>query len=288
MGGGRHRHGAAAVSAPVIEARPGFARVRRASGGLGGPSRPPILLILPLALALLLPGRAMGAADAGAVAILEAMEPAYARVSAYTARFIRQELVGGHLRPREEALLKFQRPHRFYLRWIAGPATGREMLYPADAEGRVLVHEPGMLTRLFTAVLEPDSAHVLRQSRHPVTDIGIGRLVTLILDNARRALRDGQLEIVERGLSTTGAGRPERRLELVFPRAPEARYYAHRALVGVDVDTQLPVSATIFDAEGRMIEDYAYRDVRLNPPLTALDFDPANPEYRFPPWRVRP
>jgi hypothetical protein len=235
----------------------------------------------------MLPGRAVGGADAGAVAILEAMEPAYARVSAYTARFIRQELVGDRLRPREEALLKFQRPQRFYLRWIAGPAAGREMLYPADAAGRVLVHEPGLLTRLFTAVLEPDSAHVLRESRHPVTDIGIGRLVTLILDNARRAVREGRLDIVERGVSADG-GRRERRMELVFPSAPEAPYYAHRALVGVDVDMQLPVTATIFDGQGRMIEDYAYRDVRLNPPLTALDFDAANPEYRFPQWRVRP
>lgn len=242
---------------------------------------------LAMTLALMLPGRAAGGADAGAVAILEAMEPAYARVSAYTARFIRQELVGNRLRPREEALLKFQRPHRFYLRWIAGPATGREMLYPGDAQGRVLVHEPRFLTRLFTAVLEPDSAHVLKESRHPVTDIGIGRLVTLILDNARRALREGHLDIVERGVSTDAA-RPERRLELVFSRAPEARYYAHRAVVGVDTDTRLPVTATIFDADGRMIEDYAYRDLRLNPPLTAVDFDAANPAYRFPQWRVRP
>jgi hypothetical protein len=246
-----------------------------------------IQFIVGLVLALLLPGRAMAGADAGAVAILEAMEPAYTQISAYTARFIRQELVGGHLRPREAALLKFQRPHRFYLRWIAGPAKGREMLYPGDAEGRVLVHEPGVLTRLFTAVLEPDSAHVLRESRHPVTDIGIGRLVTLILDNARRALRQGELDIIEHGISTD-AGRREQRLELVFPRAPKVRYYAHRALVGVDVDTKLPVTATIFDTQGRMIEDYAYRDVRLNPPLTALDFDAANPDYRFPQWRVRP
>jgi hypothetical protein len=246
-----------------------------------------IAVALAVSLALASPARAVAAADAAAVAILEAMEPAYGRVSAYTARFIRQELVGDRLRPREEALLKFQRPQRFYLRWIAGPPAGREMLYPADAEGRVLVHEPRLLTRLFSAVLEPDSAHVLKESRHPVTDIGIGHLVTLLLDNARRALREGHVDIVDRGISTEG-GRPERRLELVFRRAPEARYYAHRALVGIDVDTHLPVAATIFDGQGRMIEDYAYRDVRLNPPLSALDFDAANPEYRFPQWRVWP
>ena len=242
---------------------------------------------LALLLALLAPERAGGGADASALALLEAMEPAYARVSAYTARFIRQEVVGGRLRPREEALLKFQRPHRLYLRWVDGPPTGRQMLYPADAEGRVLVHEPGTLTRLFSAVLAPDSAHVMRESRHPVTDIGIGRLVTLILENARRARHDGQLAIVERGVSTEG-GRPERRLELMFSRAAEAGYYAPRVIVGIDVDTTLPVTATIFDAQGRMVEDYAYRDIRLNAPLAAIDFDAANPEYRFPRWRVQP
>src|SRR5688572_7512185 len=246
-----------------------------------------VALASALALALLLPAPAVGGADAGAVAVLEAMEPAYARVSGYTARFIRQEIVGDRLRPREEAWLKFQAPNRFYLRWISGPATGRQMLFPGDADGHVLVYEPGTLTGLFTAVLAPDSKHVLEQSRHPVTDVGIGRLVTLILDNARRALREGELQIVADRIETTAGGR-ERRMELVFPPVPGRGYYAHRALVGVDVGTQLPVTATIFDAEGRMVEDYAYRELRLNPPLTARDFDAANPDYGFPRWRLRP
>src|SRR5437899_11361393 len=38
------------------------------------------------------------------------MEAAYARVEGYTARFVRQEVVDGALRPREEAILKFRRP----------------------------------------------------------------------------------------------------------------------------------------------------------------------------------
>src|SRR5712692_5185394 len=49
------------------------------------------------------------------------MGPAYASVQSYTARFVRQEVVNGSLRPREEALLKFQRPGLIYLRWVAGP-----------------------------------------------------------------------------------------------------------------------------------------------------------------------
>jgi hypothetical protein len=240
---------------------------------------------LTLVIGLLAPDRVSGGTDARALAMVEAMEPAYGRVVAYTARFFRQEMIGGRLRPREEALLKFQQPNRFYLRWVSGPAKGRQMLYPDEAGDRVLVAEPGMLMRLFTAVLPPDSPHVLEESRHPVTDIGIGRLVELILGNVRRAAAAGELQIIDRGVS---GGPPETRLELVFPRTAARHYYAYRALVGVDVETGLPVTATIFDWDDRMIEDYAYRDLRLNPPLTALDFDAANPEYRFPRWQVTP
>jgi hypothetical protein len=239
-----------------------------------------------LAIAGLAPARADAAADPALLAILQAMEPAYARLVGYTARFIRQEVVDGRLRPREEALLKFQRPDRFYLRWISGPARGREMLYPNGDGDRVLVYEPGVLTGWFTAVLEPGSQHVLKQSRHPVTDIGIGRLADIILDNVRRGVGAGELQILDRGTVSDG-GRQERRLELVFPRGG-ARYYAHRAVVGVDITAGIPVTATIFDADDRMVEDYAYRDLRLNPPLTALDFDAENPGYRFPGWRFAP
>jgi len=46
------------------------------------------------------------------------------------------------------------------------------------------------------------------------------------------------------------------------------------------------VRAVMHDWDDRTVADYAYREVRLNPPLTRTDFDPANPEYGFPHWRV--
>src|SRR5437773_2741035 len=124
--------------------------------------------------------------------LLLGMEAAYARVHGYTARFVRQEVVDGELRPREEALLKFRRPGLIYLRWVAGPPVGRQILFvPGKNHDRMLVREPG-----------------------------------------------------------------------------------------------LPVRAVMYDWDDRTVADYAYREVRLNPPLTRTDFDPANPEYGFPHWRV--
>lgn len=218
--------------------------------------------------------------------LLERMEATYAKVGSYTARFIREERVNDVLRPREEALLKFQRPGRIYLRWIAGPPRGREILFVEGRDdGKVLVHEPSGWARFFTAVIAPDSSRVLKESRHPITDVGLGPLIALIAGNARRAVKRGELSVVDR--DHAGPAGSERRLELVFPRDPGAGYYAHRALVSVDQATDLPVAIRIFEADDRLVAFYAYRNLTLNVKLTALDFEPTNPAYGFPRWRLR-
>ena len=136
---------------------------------------------------LVLALRSPAAAGEDPAPLLFGLETAYARVQSYTARFVRQEVVGGALRPREEALLKFQRPGLMYLRWIAGPPEGREILFvPGRNDNRMLVREPGLLSSLVTVAMAPDSPRVLRESRHPVTDVGIGRLIELIAATNQR------------------------------------------------------------------------------------------------------
>src|SRR2546425_12260017 len=81
------------------------------------------------------------------LARLSDMEAAYARVQSYTARFVRQEVVDGTRRPREEALLKFQRPGRIYLRWTAGRPAGGEILFvPGQQRERRLERGPGRVS----------------------------------------------------------------------------------------------------------------------------------------------
>jgi outer membrane lipoprotein-sorting protein len=215
------------------------------------------------------------------------LETAYARVQSYTARFVRQEVVDGVLRPSEEALLKFQRPGLLYLRWVTGPPAGRQILFvPGRNDDRMLVREPGLFTGFATIVMAPDSPRVLEESRHPVTDLGIGRLIDLILDNARRAAAAGELTVRDAG-TAGGPDGVERRLEVILPRARAKGYYCHRLDLALAADSGLPVRAIIHDSDDRVVADYAYRELRLNPPLTAADFDAANPEYGFPRWRWR-
>ena len=237
-----------------------------------------------VAVLMLMPGAPASAQDP--LSLLFGMEAAYARVTSYTARFVRQELVRDILRPREEALLKYQRPGRIYLRWISGPPKGREILFVEGRDNnRMLVHEPGVLSLFSTIVMAPGHPRVLQESRHPVTDIGIGRLIELILDNVRRARGTGELSLLEQEVAG-GDGRPERGLEVVLSRERSKHDDSYRLSLSVDAGSGLPVRATVYDWEDHPVADYAYLDLRINPELTARDFDPENPAYGFPRWRI--
>lgn len=213
------------------------------------------------------------------LALVASMESAYAGVIDYTARFGRREVVAGQRRPHEEADLKFQRPGRIYLRWTSGPAAGREILFVGGRDGdRLLLHEPGFISGRFTIVMAPDHRRVLAESRHPITDVGFGRLIDLIAREVRRGLAAGEVQLTELGTDPVG-----RRIELSFPADPARGYYCRR-FAGT-LRAGLPVRATVHDFGDHVVAEYSYDDVRLNPGLTAGDFDPANPKYAFP--RVR-
>src|SRR2546430_17739440 len=99
--------------------------------------------------------------------LLLGMETAYARVHGDPARFVRQEVVDGELRPREEALLKFRRPGLIYLRWVAGPPVGRQILFvPGKNHDRMLVREPGLADQ-HPVVILPGDEEDLAPHRRP-------------------------------------------------------------------------------------------------------------------------
>ena len=219
--------------------------------------------------------------------LLDAADKQYAQIHDYTAVMVSRERVKDVLQEQERILLKFQRTFKVYMRWMEGPSQGREGLYVSGAhEGKFLIYEPRGFQRLFTAALAPTDARVMDKSRHPVTDIGIGRLLEIVGDNTRRASRNGVLRVVDRGACEV-AGRRVRQLEGVLPRDPQAGYYAYRVQLFFDDEHRIPIRVVVYDWSDQLVEDYTYANLRLNPGFSTLDFDPSNKEYGFSAWRIQ-
>jgi len=209
-----------------------------------------------------------------------AMEQAYTSVQDYTATFYKQERVKGRLLPAETMQFKFRKPFGVYLRWT-GSLEGREALYVRDwNEDKIRAHQgsfPDM-----TVNLRPDASLAMRGNRHPITQLGFGEIIKLMVRDARLSEvrpQDG-VQYIDHGESTVHGAR-SRCLEAVTPPRNYSPYYATRAKICFNVKTRMPTRITVWNDEDVMIEDYGFEDVHLNVGLTDADFDPANPAYNF-------
>lgn len=219
-------------------------------------------------------------------ALLERMEASYERVRDYTALFRKRVRINGEQRPEEISFLKFQKPFKVYMRWLPGPHEGREALYVEGAnEDKVLIHEAHGFVSFFSFLIDPGGRHVLKYSRYPFTEIGIGRLIERIDRDARRAWARGELRLVDRGRDKI-EGREVRQVEGILPQDPRAEYSSYRMILAIDEENGLPIKASIYDWEDLLMGEYIYSDLRLNPGLGERDFDPSNPAYNFSSWHI--
>jgi hypothetical protein len=219
--------------------------------------------------------------------IVADMKAAYASIQDYTVHFVKRERIKDKLRDAEDIRLKFREPGKIYMRWVGAYVPGREILFVKGRDqDRALIHEPTFPRSLITILTPPDSPLVLQESRYPITDVGLGRLIELLATHIQCALTRGDL--ATREISAVGPSSParaERRFELMTPKTATG-YIAHRVVVAIDLGTRLPVAVELFGPSDELLASYTYKDLVVNPGLTDRDFDPTNPQYSFPARRL--
>lgn len=210
-----------------------------------------------------------------------AMERAYASVQDYTATFYKQERVKGRLLPKETIQLKFRKPFDVYLRWTAGDFESREVLFVRGwNDDKIRAHQGSFPD--VTVNLRPDASLAMRGNRHPITHVGFGEVIRLMVRDARLSAvrpQDG-VQYIDHGESIVNGAR-SRCLEAITPARNYSPYYAERAKLCFNTQTKMPTEISIWDGEGELLEQYSFENVRLNVGLVDADFDPENPAYNF-------
>jgi outer membrane lipoprotein-sorting protein len=245
------------------------------------------LLILQIVLLGLLcaapPIRSTAAADQreALLSLLTRMEASYARITDYTAIFQKQERVNGALLPEETMFLKFQKPLKVYMKWMDDPHKGNEALYLDGNNGdKLLVHHQAGLLGFLTLSVDPRGYLAMRRNRHPITEVGVGRLIDGLQRDIKTALQHGELEII-RMAEEPFHGRSAIVVEAKFTPRSGRTYYTSRMVCHIDKEMLLPVGAVFYDEHDVLFERYSYSDVKLNVGLTPLDFSRENKAYRF-------
>lgn len=228
------------------------------------------------------------------LALLERGRTFLESIPDYTAQFVKQELVNGELLDEQSIFFKCRhQPFSVYLKWESGD-EGREVLYCDGAnEGDMIVHGGGWKARLPSLSIAPTNALALRESRYPITNVGLLELVKTMLQVHAADLTKKNIARSEQLNGQEFDGRPCFGFLVEYRDASSSPTY-RKSVVLIDQEWHVPVYTRNFgwpdtraqatgDAldEATLIEFYSYADLRFRQQLAAADFDRTNEDYRF-------
>lgn len=209
----------------------------------------------------------------------------------YTAVLSRRERIGEQEMTPSSMEVKIRNPRKdqafsIYVKFIKPENTkGREVIWvDGQNDNKIVAHEAGLLG-LLKVVQPPDSFIAMVGNRYPVTETGLLQLMRKLTQYGLRDRKYGDcgVEIIE---NITVAEVNCTRLRILHPEKQEP-FTFHIAEIDIDMERMIPIRLATWDwpraeQEPPLVEEYIYHNIRINPGLKDMDFDPANPAYNYP------
>lgn len=195
-------------------------------------------------------------------------------VKGYTCTFQKQERIGGvnqKLEDKEIIEVAFrEKPFSVYFQWLQGARKAERALYvEGENGGKMLARPAGGIQRLAVGdVVERDFSHpdVKASSRYTLKEFGIYIGAQRTLESWKAAKANNALHVEYLGVvNLKEAGdRPCYKLRRTKFEKPEAdgitEYTGY-----IDKETWLQVGSVLKGDEGKLIGEYYFRDIKLNP-----------------------
>lgn len=231
------------------------------------------------------------------VALLEVGKHRIETFPDYSATFFKQERVeGDDLQELQTCQLKLRhKPFSVYMKWIEGGDVGRQVLFvEGQHDDKLLVKLGGRKALLPTLKLDPSGSMALKESRHPVVELGLLHLSELILKYRKRdlTLKEGvhwqmitDQKVMDRECNCWVVEYDSKEIEPTY----------RKSITYIDKELSIPICIRNFgwpeeevasnDAqsldEATLIEYYGYKDLQFETRLTDGDFDKGNSDYKF-------
>jgi hypothetical protein len=204
-------------------------------------------------------------------AMLSDAKSAYGKLRDYTCTFARQERVKEVLGLEQLAEMKVRvKPFSVAVRFAKPDAVaGMEERYVAGMRFDKVKYRPaGAKGANGFQLVSLDDPKILAETRHPMTELGIGATIDRLISIAAREKTLGNaLEVFTSDFQF--GGKNVTRFE-IFAKRAHAHRYAYRMLVYVDKESKLPVRFEAYGEAkpgtiaGDLLESYSYSDVKFN------------------------
>lgn len=220
-----------------------------------------------------------------AIRLAEESLAALESVRDYECGFLKRELINGQLTQQVMQMKVREQPFSLYFKF-GEPFPGREVLYVAGRNnGQMLAHEgTGVKSLIGTVSLPLDCPKAKSENRHPLSEAGMRNIVALLVEQWKKEAAYGEIDVRFYPDATIGPVSC-RAIEASHPQ-PRRQFLYHVTRLYLDNRTDYPVRLESYgwpppNGEPPLIEEYTFRDVRVNVGLTDRDFDPTNPSYAF-------
>jgi len=182
------------------------------------------------------------------------------------------------------------KPFGVYLDFLAPRSVvGQEVIWvDGQNDGKLVAHSASGFLRLKRMHLAPDGPIAMRGSKYPISDIGFRNLIAKMYEIGCCDRDDEDCSVtVTEGVKVEG--RPCTQIEIKHEEDKDA-FQFHIAKIYVDNQRKIPIGyegyswPTAPGEEPPLDEKFYYTDMNLNVGLQDSDFDPDNPDYRYPSW----
>ena len=185
----------------------------------------------------------------------------YTSVHDYTCRYEKVERAISNGEP-QTINLSYRKPLDVRMEWLSGSGKVDQVAVyrQGQNDGKLIAHKGGKLGSMVGTVhLDIHDSRAMEDSRHPITEVGLGYIV----ERAEREIRTSRVTV---GPPTPEPleGRPAVRFELSAAAGTSVFGVegARRAVIWVDAELQLPVKVEVLDAQGTALERHRFKEIR--------------------------
>jgi hypothetical protein len=196
----------------------------------------------------------------------------YQRVADYQCFFIKREVLNRQLQPENVISMTVRtQPFSVYMNWLRpNQLAGQEACYVTGRNnGMMRVHSTRLIGRAGFVSIAPNDPRALQNSRHMITEAGIGNLIEKLAQRwqLENQLNRTQVQIAEYEYDKKRCTR----VETIHPDTAGNQIIFYRTIVYFDQVTRLPIRIENYDwprspgdRNGMLVESYSYADLRLN------------------------